>query len=145
MTRLTRHSPSAHQKNVCSYFGQQPQLENEALTNSLRHRLEAHRREASSQSHFGAPRVGIRVNAVAPGSIETDMLCRVAGDKKAGILAGLPNKRFEKPAEVAQTILFLLSACFLNMGLDRRRLSKSHRPPTSLKERFTSTLSGTEN
>ncbi len=54
---------------------------------------------------------GIRVNAVAPGPIATDMLNRFAGheENKAGILPHLPTKRFGRPEEVAETILFLAS------------------------------------
>jgi 3-oxoacyl-[acyl-carrier protein] reductase len=56
-----------------------------------------------------APR-GIRVNAVAPGIILTDMTRRVrnlAGDE---ILAQIPLKRFGEPEDVAQAICFLASA-----------------------------------
>jgi NAD(P)-dependent dehydrogenase (short-subunit alcohol dehydrogenase family) len=54
---------------------------------------------------------GVRVNAVAPGPIETGMLNRFTGtaDRKAGLIAGVPFKRTGKPEEVAQTIVFLAS------------------------------------
>jgi NAD(P)-dependent dehydrogenase (short-subunit alcohol dehydrogenase family) len=54
---------------------------------------------------------GVRVNAVAPGPIETEMLNRFTGtaEKKAGAVAGIPLKRAGKPEEVAQTILFVAS------------------------------------
>lgn len=56
----------------------------------------------------GAP-FGVRVNAVAPGPIQTDMLDRFIGDEngKAQFLATLPIARAGKPEEIAQTILFL--------------------------------------
>jgi NAD(P)-dependent dehydrogenase (short-subunit alcohol dehydrogenase family) len=52
---------------------------------------------------------GVRVNAVAPGPIETEMLNRFTGspDRKAGLIAGVPLKRGGKPDEIAQTIVFL--------------------------------------
>lgn len=53
----------------------------------------------------------VRVNAVAPGPIETPMLGRVApaGEARDAFAAGVPVKRFGRPEEVAQTILFLVS------------------------------------
>jgi len=53
----------------------------------------------------------VRVNAVAPGPIETGMLNRFTGtaERKAGLIAGVPLKRAGKPEEIAQTILFLAS------------------------------------
>ncbi|HEY3915410.1 MAG TPA: glucose 1-dehydrogenase [Verrucomicrobiae bacterium] len=53
----------------------------------------------------------VRVNAVAPGPIETGMLDRFTGsaEKKAGLIASVPLKRMGRPEEVAQTILFLAS------------------------------------
>ncbi|MDB5412868.1 MAG: NAD(P)-dependent dehydrogenase, short-chain alcohol dehydrogenase family [Rubritepida sp.] len=58
----------------------------------------------------GAPH-GVRVNAVAPGPIETGMLDRFTGnaENKAGMLAGVPVGRAGRPEEIAQTILFLAS------------------------------------
>jgi NAD(P)-dependent dehydrogenase (short-subunit alcohol dehydrogenase family) len=54
---------------------------------------------------------GVRVNAVGPGPIETDMLDRFTGDAagKAAFLSGVPFKRAGTPDEVAQTIVFLAS------------------------------------
>jgi NAD(P)-dependent dehydrogenase (short-subunit alcohol dehydrogenase family) len=54
---------------------------------------------------------GVRVNAVAPGPIETGMLTRFTGtpEGKAGLVAGVPAKRAGTPEEVAQAILFLAS------------------------------------
>jgi NAD(P)-dependent dehydrogenase (short-subunit alcohol dehydrogenase family) len=58
----------------------------------------------------GAP-LGIRVNAIAPGPIETPMLNRFTGgdDAKAGLIAGVPQGRAGDPDEVAQAILNLAS------------------------------------
>ncbi len=54
---------------------------------------------------------GVRVNAVAPGPVETGMLDRFTGSKerKAGLLASIPLRRAGKPEEVADAILFLAS------------------------------------
>lgn len=54
---------------------------------------------------------GVRINAVAPGPTETGMLDRFLGseEKKAGYLGHLPTRRFGRPDEVAQAIVFLAS------------------------------------
>lgn len=54
---------------------------------------------------------GIRVNAVAPGPVETDMLSRFTGnaENKAGLIATIPVKRAARPEEVAAVIVFLAS------------------------------------
>jgi NAD(P)-dependent dehydrogenase (short-subunit alcohol dehydrogenase family) len=53
----------------------------------------------------------VRVNAVAPGPIDTDLLNRFAGsdERKAGVIAGVPLKRLGKPEEIAESIVFLSS------------------------------------
>ncbi len=56
--------------------------------------------------------IAIRVNAVAPGPVETAMLDRFTGsdaDAKAGLLSMMPARRGAQPEEIAQTILFLAS------------------------------------
>jgi NAD(P)-dependent dehydrogenase (short-subunit alcohol dehydrogenase family) len=54
---------------------------------------------------------GVRVNAVAPRPIETDMLNRFTGnaDRKAALIAGVPLKRSGTPQEIAKAIVFLAS------------------------------------
>jgi NAD(P)-dependent dehydrogenase (short-subunit alcohol dehydrogenase family) len=55
---------------------------------------------------------GVRVNAVAPGPVATEMLDRFAGgseEGKAGFLATIPARRAATPEEIAQTIVFLAS------------------------------------
>jgi len=54
---------------------------------------------------------GVRVNAVAPGPVETAMLDRFTGsqDRKAGLLASIPLRRAARPEELADAILFLAS------------------------------------
>jgi NAD(P)-dependent dehydrogenase (short-subunit alcohol dehydrogenase family) len=54
---------------------------------------------------------GVRVNAVAPGPIETAMLNRFTGsaERKAGLVAGVPLQRAGEPNEIANAIVFLAS------------------------------------
>jgi NAD(P)-dependent dehydrogenase (short-subunit alcohol dehydrogenase family) len=53
----------------------------------------------------------VRVNAVAPGPVETEMLNRFTGsaDRKAGLIAGVPLKRAGTPEEIAKAIVFMAS------------------------------------
>lgn len=52
---------------------------------------------------------GIRVNAVVPGFIETDMTAALNRDVKRRNIENLVLKRFGKPEEVAGVVAFLLS------------------------------------
>ena len=54
---------------------------------------------------------GVRVNAVAPGPVETAMLNRFTGsaERKAGLVAGVPMKRAGRPEEIAAVIVFTAS------------------------------------
>lgn len=54
---------------------------------------------------------GIRVNAVGPGSIQTDMLASVNADPAAKrmVLTRTPMKRIGEPAEIAAIVAFLAS------------------------------------
>jgi len=54
---------------------------------------------------------GVRINAVAPGPIETAMLNRFTGspERKAGLVAGVPLQRAGEPEEIANAIVFLAS------------------------------------
>ncbi len=52
---------------------------------------------------------GITVNAVAPGFIETEMLGRVPDKIRERLIAQIPMRRFGRPEEVAQAVLFLAS------------------------------------
>lgn len=55
-----------------------------------------------------APR-GIRVNAVAPGFIVTDMTDKIPDDLKDGMLRSIPLGRFGEAEEVAKAVAFLVS------------------------------------
>jgi NAD(P)-dependent dehydrogenase (short-subunit alcohol dehydrogenase family) len=54
---------------------------------------------------------GVRVNAVAPGPIETDMLNRFTGtaEAKAALASRVPLGRIGAPEEIARTVAFLAS------------------------------------
>jgi len=54
---------------------------------------------------------GVRVNAVAPGPVETELLNRFAGspDRKTAIAKGVPLGRLGLPNDIAHAILFLAS------------------------------------
>lgn len=52
---------------------------------------------------------GIRVNAVAPGFIETDMIKDLKEEHKAQILKHIPLARMGQPQEVAMAVKFLIS------------------------------------
>lgn len=52
---------------------------------------------------------GIRVNAVAPGFIETDILSGFSEEQKAKIVESIPLGRMGRPEEVAHGVQFLLS------------------------------------
>lgn len=51
----------------------------------------------------------IRVNAVAPGFIETDMTAVLSEDAKKGILASIPLGYMARPEEVDKAVVFLAS------------------------------------
>jgi NAD(P)-dependent dehydrogenase (short-subunit alcohol dehydrogenase family) len=54
---------------------------------------------------------GVRINAVAPGPIETGMLNRFTGtaERKAALLKTVPLGRLGDPADIARTAIFLAS------------------------------------
>jgi NAD(P)-dependent dehydrogenase (short-subunit alcohol dehydrogenase family) len=54
---------------------------------------------------------GVRVNAVAPGPIDTGMLERFSGtaERKAGLVGTVPLHRMGTPDEIAEAIVFLAS------------------------------------
>ncbi|WP_420265323.1 beta-ketoacyl-ACP reductase [Candidatus Magnetominusculus dajiuhuensis] len=52
---------------------------------------------------------GIRVNAVAPGAIETDMLDAMKDTAREELRRNIPLRRFGRPEEVASVVRFLAS------------------------------------
>lgn len=55
-----------------------------------------------------APR-GVKINAIAPGRVVTDMMLRSGVGDMSAVAAGLPLRRMGKPEEVAEAVVWLLS------------------------------------
>jgi NAD(P)-dependent dehydrogenase (short-subunit alcohol dehydrogenase family) len=53
----------------------------------------------------------IRVNAIAPGAVQTGLLNRMAGSEAAaqGVAQAIPMNRIAKPEEVADAVVWLCS------------------------------------
>ena len=51
----------------------------------------------------------IRINAVAPGLIETDMIANMDPARREGMISGTPMGRIGEPHEIAEAAAFLLS------------------------------------
>ena len=54
-------------------------------------------------------RIGITVNAICPGFIETDTLAGLVGEERKAAQMRVPMRRFGRPEEVAATVCFLAS------------------------------------
>ncbi len=52
---------------------------------------------------------GVRVNAVAPGFVETDMTAKLNEDQRKALLAGIPLGRTATPGDIAGAVCFLAS------------------------------------
>jgi NAD(P)-dependent dehydrogenase (short-subunit alcohol dehydrogenase family) len=92
--------------NISSTFGRIGAA-GAALYVASKHAVEGLTKSAALE---GAP-FGVRVNAVAPGPVETEMLSRFAGsdERKAAFASGVPLKRLGRPEEIAEAILFVAS------------------------------------
>jgi 3-oxoacyl-[acyl-carrier protein] reductase len=55
-------------------------------------------------------RIGITVNAVCPGFVETEALATMSAEARKSAQAGIPMRRFGQPQEVAAAVRFLASA-----------------------------------
>jgi len=58
---------------------------------------------ASELSHMN-----IRVNAIAPGGVDTNLLSNLSFEEKRDFIEDIPFKRLARPEEIADLILFLL-------------------------------------
>jgi NAD(P)-dependent dehydrogenase (short-subunit alcohol dehydrogenase family) len=92
--------------NISSVLGQAAYA-NAALYTASKHAVEGLTKAAALE---GAP-FGVRVNAVAPGPIDTPMLDRFTGGEegKAGLASTIPLARTGAPDEIAQAVVFLAS------------------------------------
>lgn len=62
-------------------------------------------------------KTGVRVNAVAPAAIETDMLAQLTPEFRAGVIAKIPLGRLGRPEEVADLVNWLASEeCSFSTG-----------------------------
>ncbi len=59
-------------------------------------------------------RYGIRVNAIAPGFIRTEMVASMKPELLAKMAAGIPVQRLGEPDEIAATVAFILENDFCN-------------------------------
>jgi len=90
--------------NVASQLGQIGGIElvhYSAAKSAIIGMTKALAREVSAQ--------GVRVNAVAPGPIETPLVMALSADWRRRKAAELPLQRFGQPEEVAATVAFLVS------------------------------------
>lgn len=92
--------------NVSSTMGERG-APNASLYVASKHAVEGLTKSAALESAAH----GVRVNAVAPGPTDTDMLSRFTGseERKAALYAGVPMKRGGRPEEIADAIVFLAS------------------------------------
>ena len=54
-------------------------------------------------------RFGIRVNAIAPGVVETQLMAKPLERRRDNLLKRIPLRRFARPEEIAKVVLFLAS------------------------------------
>ncbi|MFC4407712.1 3-oxoacyl-ACP reductase family protein [Haloarchaeobius iranensis] len=66
-----------------------------------------------TRSHAGDFAPEIRVNAIAPGHIETDMTADRTPEEKAEELAGIPVGHFGQPEDIAEAAAYLRDATFV--------------------------------
>ncbi|MDM0033623.1 SDR family oxidoreductase [Variovorax sp. J22P271] len=92
--------------NLSSTMGSRGNPQN-PLYAASKHAIEGLTKSAALE----AGRSNVRVNAVAPGPIDTGMLERIAGgaDRIAAVAAAIPAGRIGTPEEVADAIVFLAS------------------------------------
>jgi NAD(P)-dependent dehydrogenase (short-subunit alcohol dehydrogenase family) len=92
--------------NISSTMGSRGAA-NASLYTASKHAVEG----LTKSGALEAAAFGVRVNAIAPGPVETAMLDRFTGsaDRKAGLLAGIPLGRAGRAEELADAILFVAS------------------------------------
>jgi NAD(P)-dependent dehydrogenase (short-subunit alcohol dehydrogenase family) len=105
--RAMRHQGSGSIVNISSTMGERGAA-NASLYVGSKHAVEGFTKSAAIE---GAA-YGVRVNAVAPGPVETEMLDRLTGgaaERKSAYVSVVPMKRAGRPEEIAETILFVAS------------------------------------
>jgi len=66
-----------------------------------------------TKSHAGDFAPEVRVNAVAPGHVETDMTADRTAEEKAEELAAIPVDRYGQPEDIAEAVAYLRDAGFV--------------------------------
>lgn len=92
--------------NISSTMGERG-APNSALYAASKHAVEGLTKVAA----LDGAAAGIRVNAVAPGPVQTAMLDRLTGteENKAAYLKNIPLGRAGRPSEIADTVMFVSS------------------------------------
>ena len=65
------------------------------------------------KKHLKVASIGIRVNAIAPGFVDTEMTRKIPENIKTKILEQIPLGRFATPEEIADAVLFLCNATYI--------------------------------
>ena len=107
--------PADAAENLAWLWLQQPPAEFAALATKLTATnlptvLAAARETLTQSLAKEVARIGITVNAVCPGYIDTEALAGMAPERRAAALAQVPMRRFGRPEEVAAAVRFLASA-----------------------------------
>ena len=104
--RVMQTQGSGNIVNLSSTMGQRG-APGASLYTASKHAVEGLTKSAALEGAVS----GIRINAVAPGPVETGMLNRFTGtaERKAGLVAGVPLRRAGTPAEIADAIVFVAS------------------------------------
>ncbi|WP_420997105.1 SDR family NAD(P)-dependent oxidoreductase [Cupriavidus sp. 30B13] len=92
--------------NISSTMGERGAA-NVSLYTASKHAVEGLTKSAALEGAAS----GVRVNAIAPGPVQTAMLDRLTGtaERKAAFLANVPLKRAGAPEEIADAIVFVAS------------------------------------
>ncbi len=92
--------------NISSTMGERGAA-NASLYTASKHAVEGLTKSAALEGAAS----GVRVNAIAPGPVQTAMLDRLTGtaDRKATFLSSVPLKRAGAPEEIADAIVFIAS------------------------------------
>jgi NAD(P)-dependent dehydrogenase (short-subunit alcohol dehydrogenase family) len=92
--------------NISSTMGSRG-APNASLYTASKHAVEG----LTKSGALEAAAFGVRVNAIAPGPVETALLDRFTGsaDRKAGLVAGIPLRRAGRSEEIEDAILFVAS------------------------------------
>lgn len=103
-SRLMTRNRSGSIVNLCSIVGEQGAAGQTAYSAS---KAGLSGLTQSAAKELGS--LGIRVNGVAPGFIETAMTAAYQGEKQESLVANISLGRAGQPEEVAHLVLFLLS------------------------------------